>query len=134
MTDPSPVVLVIDDEVQIRRFLRAGLELDGFVLQDAETGADSLKWVTAKQPDLIILDVMMAKMDSWDTCERLKADPATKHIPIIMLTSLDAVDVPARARQAGVAVVLMKPCPAERLVLAITAARQPAVDRGRDSA
>src|SRR5262245_18610718 len=39
MTDPSPVVLVVDDEVQIRRFLRAGLELDGFTVQDAETGA-----------------------------------------------------------------------------------------------
>ena len=42
MTEPSPVVLVVDDEVQIRRFLRAGLELDGFVVQDAETGADAL--------------------------------------------------------------------------------------------
>ena len=46
MSEPSPVVLVVDDEVQIRRFLRAGLELDGFVVQDAETGADALKWVT----------------------------------------------------------------------------------------
>ena len=49
----APVVLVVDDEVQIRRFLRAGLELDGFVVQDAETGADALKSVTLQQPILL---------------------------------------------------------------------------------
>ena len=43
MSELAPTVLVVDDEVQIRRFLRAGLELDGFVVQDAETGADALK-------------------------------------------------------------------------------------------
>jgi two-component system KDP operon response regulator KdpE len=46
MTEANPVVLVVDDEVQIRRFLRAGLELDGFAVQDAETGGDALRWAT----------------------------------------------------------------------------------------
>src|SRR6266581_3972206 len=66
MTDSPPVVLVVDDEVQIRRFLRAGLELDGFVVEDAETGADALKSVTLKQPDLVILDLGLPDMDGGD--------------------------------------------------------------------
>jgi two-component system KDP operon response regulator KdpE len=83
MTEPAPVVLVIDDEVQIRRFLRAGLELDGFVVQDAETGADALKWVTLKQPDLIILDLGLPDMDGSDVLERLRA---WSSVPLIVLS------------------------------------------------
>ena len=63
MTEANPVVLVVDDEVQIRRFLRAGLELDGFVVQDAETGGDALRWATLKPPDLVILDLGLPDMD-----------------------------------------------------------------------
>ncbi|TMJ93853.1 MAG: response regulator [Alphaproteobacteria bacterium] len=54
MSEGNPVVLVVDDEVQIRRFLRAGLELDGFSVQDAETGADALRWATMRPPDLVM--------------------------------------------------------------------------------
>ena len=72
MSEPAPIVLVIDDEVQIRRFLRAGLELDGFVVEDAETGADALKSVTLKQPDLVILDLGLPDMDGGDVLERLR--------------------------------------------------------------
>src|SRR6202030_2628710 len=56
MTEPAPVVLVIDDESQIRRFLRAGLELDGFVVQEVETGSDAMRAVTLTPRDLVILD------------------------------------------------------------------------------
>ena len=67
----------------------------------AARGDHAFSLACADPPEVVILDVMMAGMNGWETCERLKADPATKHIPIIMLTSLDAVDVPARAREAG---------------------------------
>src|SRR5712672_2881688 len=83
MTEPAPVVLVIDDEIQIRRFLRAGLELDGFVVQDAETGADALKAVTLKQPDLVILDLGLPDMDGSDVLERLRA---WSSVPLIVLS------------------------------------------------
>src|ERR1700757_4539045 len=83
MTEPAPVVLVIDDEVQIRRFLRAGLELDGFVVQDAETGADALKSVTLKQPDLVILDLGLPDMDGGDVLERLRS---WSTVPLIVLS------------------------------------------------
>ena len=75
MSELAPTVLVVDDEVQIRRFLRAGLELDGFVVQDAETGADALKSVTLKQPDLVILDLGLPDMDGGEVLARADASP-----------------------------------------------------------
>ena len=83
MTESSPVVLVVDDEIQIRRFLRAGLELDGFVVQDAETGADALRWMTLKPPDLIILDLGLPDMDGGDVLDRLRS---WSTVPLIVLS------------------------------------------------
>src|SRR5436305_4121398 len=84
MTDEAnPVVLVVDDEVQIRRFLRAGLELDGFVVQEAETGSEALKAVTLKQPDLVILDLGLPDMDGGDVLDRLRA---WSTVPLIVLS------------------------------------------------
>ena len=83
MTDQSPVVLVVDDEVQIRRFLRAGLELDGFIVQDAETGAEALRWATLKPPSLVILDLGLPDMDGSEVLERLRT---WSNVPLIVLS------------------------------------------------
>ncbi|MCC6777206.1 MAG: response regulator [Hyphomicrobiales bacterium] len=83
MTEANPFVLIVDDEVQIRRFLRAGFELDGFNVQDAETGADALRWATMKPPDLVILDLGLPDMDGSDVVERLRA---WSSVPIIVLS------------------------------------------------
>src|SRR5215510_2870676 len=83
MTELNPVVLVVDDEVQIRRFLRAGLELDGFAVQDAETGGDALRWATLKPPDLVILDLGLPDMDGGEVLERLRA---WSSVPLIVLS------------------------------------------------
>src|SRR5260370_42588707 len=72
MTEPAPVVLVIDDEIQIRRFLRAGLELDGFVVQEAETGTDAMRAGTLTPPDLVILDLGLPDRDAADVLEQLR--------------------------------------------------------------
>ena len=83
MTEPAPVVLVIDDEIQIRRFLRAGLELDGFVVHEAETGAEAMRAVTLTPPDLVILDLGLPDMDGADVLERLRA---WSNVPLIVLS------------------------------------------------
>src|SRR5262245_24070839 len=83
MTEANPVVLVVDDEVQIRRFLRAGLELDGFAVQDAETGAEALRWATLKPPDLVILDLGLPDMDGSEVLERLRT---WSSVPLIVLS------------------------------------------------
>lgn len=119
-----PRVLLVDDSDE-QRSLYAAMLAPAARVGTASRGEDALALACADPPDVIVLDVMMPGMDGWETCERLKADPITSRIPIIMLTSLDGVDVPARARRAGAIAVLMKPCPVERLVLTIDAARRP---------
>jgi two-component system KDP operon response regulator KdpE len=106
MTESSPVVLVVDDEVQIRRFLRAGLELDGFVVHDAETGADALKSITLKQPDLIILDLGLPDMDGRDVLERLRA---WSSVPLIVLSVRSNENEKVRLLQSGADDYVVKP-------------------------
>src|SRR3984885_10696861 len=83
MTEIPSSVLVIDDEVQIRRFLRTGFELDGFTVQEAETGAEALRSATLKPSDLVILDLNLPDMDGADVLERLRA---CSTVPLIVLS------------------------------------------------
>ena len=106
MTDSPPVVLVVDDEVQIRRFLRAGLELDGFVVEDAETGADALKSVTLKQPDLVILDLGLPDMDGGDVLERLRS---WSTVPLIVLSVRSNESEKVRLLESGADDYVVKP-------------------------
>ena len=122
-------ILVVDDEIGALTLIGIMLERGGFDVLKARDARAALEILEDTLPDLIILDVMMPGMNGWETCEKLKAEPSTTNIPIIMLTSLDGVDVPARARQAGASAVLMKPCPEERLLLTISATRRSADPR-----
>jgi len=108
MTEPksAPVVLVIDDEVQIRRFLRAGLELDGFVVQDAETGAEALKAVTLRQPDLVILDLGLPDMDGSEVLERLRS---WSSVPLTVLSVRSNEAEKVRLLSAGADDYVVKP-------------------------
>jgi CheY-like chemotaxis protein len=119
----TPRVLLVDDSDEQRALYAAMLKPNATVVT-ASRGEHALALACADPPDVIVLDVLMPGMDGWETCERLKSESTTADIPIIMLTSLDGVDVPARARAAGAIAVLMKPCPPERLVLTINAARR----------
>jgi len=114
-------VLVVDDSAEHRDFY-AMLLGESMTVTTAADGQNGIAIATDQLPDVILLDVMMPVMDGWRVCEQLKANPATSVIPIVMLTSLDAADVPARAQEAGALGVLMKPCPLERLTLTIESA------------
>src|ERR1700739_4242204 len=83
MPDVPPSVRVVEDEVQIRRFLRTGFELDGFTVQEAETGAEALRSATLKPSDLVILDLGLPDMDGGDVLERLRA---WSSVPLIVLS------------------------------------------------
>ena len=116
-----PRVLLVDDSAAHLELYRS--LLDGLAIPSTTTqGEEAIAFARAERFDAVVLDVLMPGMDGWEVCQRLKADPATSAIPIVMLTSLDAVDVPARARQLGAMAVLMKPCPVERLMLVLNAA------------
>ena len=86
-------VLVVEDEPDIRDLLAFHLERDGFQVTRATTGTEALRQLRAAPPDLVILDLMLPEMNGLEVCRRLRADPTTAGLPVIMLTAKgDEVD------------------------------------------
>ena len=81
-------ILVVDDERHILELVKYNLTAAGFHAVTAETGEEALKLVAASLPDLILLDVMLPGIDGLEVCRRLRANPTTAGIPVIMLTAL----------------------------------------------
>jgi chemosensory pili system protein ChpA (sensor histidine kinase/response regulator) len=77
------LVLVIDDSAETRKLYALVLELEGYVVAQARDGQDGLQQARDRVPDIIITDLAMPIMDGWETIRRLRADPRTRHIPII---------------------------------------------------
>jgi len=124
-----PRVLLVDDSQEQRDLYALMLETRVTVMT-ASRGEDGLALASTERPDTVILDVMMPGMDGWEVCERLKSNPATASIPVIMLTAIDSEEVQALARRAGATAVLVKPCSVERLVLTISEALGQSVSPG----
>lgn len=102
-------VLVVDDNLQNLELLQAYLEDLGCAIRTAHDGQECLHEVGAAQPDLILLDVMMPRMSGFQACEKLKSDPATRDIPIIMVTALNEVSDVEKAVESGADDFLTKP-------------------------
>jgi phosphate regulon transcriptional regulator PhoB len=86
-------VLVVEDEPDIRDLLAFHLERDGYQVTRATTGPEALRQLRAAPPDLVILDLMLPELDGLEVCRRLRADPVTATLPVIMLTAKgDEVD------------------------------------------
>jgi PleD family two-component response regulator len=81
------MVLIADDDRDIVRFVEVNLRLEGFEVLTAHDGEDALAKALDVQPNLILLDVMMPRMDGYEVCTKLRADGRTAHIPVIMLTA-----------------------------------------------
>ncbi len=84
------LVLMVDDELDNRVMMRYFLESWGYDVELAANGEEALKRVAAKRPSLVLLDLEMPVMDGFETCHRLKEDPKTEHIPVIMFTGLES--------------------------------------------
>jgi CheY-like chemotaxis protein len=82
-------ILIVDDERHNRQVLEVMLKPEGYRLRTAASGEEALNVVAAQPPDLILLDIMMPGMDGYQVARKIKGDPATTHIPIIMITALD---------------------------------------------
>jgi two-component system, OmpR family, KDP operon response regulator KdpE len=106
MPDVPPSVLVVDDEVQIRRFLRTGFELDGFTVQEAETGAEALRAATLKPSDLVILDLGLPDGDGAEVLERLRA---WSGVPLIVLSVRSSEAEKVRLLELGADDYVVKP-------------------------
>jgi len=80
-------VMIVDDHEDFRDILSKYLEAEGYSVMQAEDGETALEAVKFKKPHLIILDVMMPRLDGYDVCRAIKANPETAHIPIVFLTA-----------------------------------------------
>jgi CheY-like chemotaxis protein len=103
---PQRLVLVVEDSQDTRELYALALQLDGYIVAEARDGRDGLLQARDVMPDVIVTDLAMPIMDGWEMIRRLKADPRTRHIPIIACSAHDA-----RRRTDGPApdVVLRKP-------------------------
>ena len=105
----SARVLVVDDVEANVRLLEAKLTIEYFDVVSCQDGATALSLAAEAQPDLILLDVMMPGMDGFETCRRLKAQPETRHIPVVLVTALDGREDRIRGLEAGADDFLTKP-------------------------
>ena len=107
--DKTPVVLVVDDNQQNLELLQAYLEDMDCQAVPARDGLEALEIIAKAPPDLILLDVMMPKMSGFEVCKRIKNDPKTSDIPVIMVTALNEFGDIERAIDSGTDDFLSKP-------------------------
>jgi CheY-like chemotaxis protein len=105
----NSTILVVDDNGQNLELLQAYLEALPCRIVTARDGLEALSAVESAKPDLILLDVMMPKMSGYEVCKKLKADPATRSIPILMVTALNELTDIERGVESGTDDFLTKP-------------------------
>jgi DNA-binding response OmpR family regulator len=109
-------VLVVDDEVNITQILEFSIGSEGFEVITAQNGEEAIEKARREQPDLIILDVMMPKIDGYEACRILKANPLTRNIPVVLLTAKGR-DIDKRlGMEVGATDYIVKPFSPNRLV------------------
>ena len=109
-TDASDfTVLIVDDNEQNLELVQAYLEDLGCQIKAARDGMEALTLIEREQPDLILLDVMMPRMSGFQACSRIKANPQTRDVPVIMITALNEVGDVEKAVESGADDFLTKP-------------------------
>jgi len=102
-------ILVVEDQEDNRQILRDLLGNAGYEMVEAENGEEALAAVARERPDLILMDIQLPIMDGYEATRRIKSDPATKSIPIIVVTSYALSGDEGKAREAGCDAYVTKP-------------------------
>lgn len=109
LSAPRKLVLIVDDAAEVTSLIEAILEERGYVVKTAANGIDGLSIAKKENPDLVILDVMMPKLDGYRVCRMLKYDQRYKNIPVVMLSAKTEEEDKTLAREVGVNFYLSKP-------------------------
>jgi two-component system response regulator MprA len=118
-TDTRPHVLVVDDDRAVRESLRRSLEFNGYAVSLAEDGASALAGISGTNPDAIVMDVMMPRLDGIETTRALRS--VGNHVPILVLTARDAVGDRVEGLDAGADDYLTKPFALDELLARLRA-------------
>jgi excisionase family DNA binding protein len=111
-----PAILIVDDDANLREFLRANLELEGYLVREAATAEDVLDALEEEPPDLILLDVMMPKVDGWEMLRRVRERHGVESIPVIMFSGKVEEERAAAAAERGAQAFIGKPFDPEQLI------------------
>ncbi|MDX2230712.1 MAG: response regulator transcription factor [Leptolyngbyaceae cyanobacterium bins.349] len=114
-------VLVVDDDTTLRMALTRYLEKRGYAVQNANSGAEALRVFELDPPDLVVSDVMMAEMDGYEFCRRLRASRTGQLVPFIFLSSRNEVDARVQGHSMGADDYLIKPFEPKELLAKIEA-------------
>jgi CheY-like chemotaxis protein len=109
-------VLVVDDDDVIRQLITVNLELEGFEVETAHDGQDCLDKVKDVAPDVVTLDIMMPRLDGWETATRLREDPATAELKVVLLSARAQEADLQRGSRIGVDAYLTKPFDPDELI------------------
>jgi DNA-binding response OmpR family regulator len=109
MSEHIYTILVIDDDQVIRTTLGALLEKPNYRVEMAEDGIQGIEMAKRLNPDVILLDIMMPRMNGYEVCNRIRSDPEIGAVPIIMITALDDQDAKLNGLVAGADDFLAKP-------------------------
>ncbi len=110
-------ILVVDDEPDIVRVIVKILEARGHQVASAKDGVEALEAVAAAPPDVVILDVNLPRLDGYEVCRRIKADPRSAHVPVVMMTAAYvSVDDAREGARAGADEYVIKPFLREVLI------------------
>jgi len=112
-------ILVVDDSATIRRSAESMLTTAGYDVVTAENGFEALSKVARHNPDLIFVDIMMPRLDGYQTCAIIKNNSQYRSTPVVMLTSKDGLFDQARGRVVGSDLYLTKPFTKEELLAAV---------------
>ncbi len=113
---PRPLVLIVDDDANLREFLRASLEIDGYLVREAASADEGLAVLEEEPPDLILLDVMMPKVDGWEMLRLVRERHGVESIPVVMFSGKVEDEDEAAAQERGAQAFIGKPFDPEQLL------------------
>lgn len=121
----AKTILIVDDSASLRNVVSIALKREGYDVIEAENGLDGLTKAKQAKINLIVSDVNMPNMDGLSMIEEIKKDPASKFIPVIMLTTESDAEMKDKGKQVGVKAWMVKPFKPEQMVDAIAKLMMP---------